>query len=421
MASSATPTVASIAATIQRHKTERLSQFRALPLETRCAVFEVLTPYVQQAILEQLTTHETLQLLDHFDLQQTENILARMRNTKKRQTIAKRLQLELKEKAEYFLRFHPKAELELLHFNYLLLPASATIKRVAAAVAEHCREVGRVPEVLVHRDGVFLGEVIFADIIERPNQTTLEALVHTVPTVTYQAELSEIVATFTATARGKIVVLDTDGSVVGVVYADDALRLFGHAPDASLYDFAGVDNRERSRDSWWRKVRSRYFWLIINLGTGFLAAGVVSLFEATIDELVLLAMYMPIVAGMGGNAAAQALAITTRGITVGEVTLATGGRSILHEMIAGLVNGLIVGALVAIIASLWNGTPLFGLVVGVAMVANLVVAGFFGTLIPLTMRALGKDPATSATVFTTTATDVFGFFIFLGLASLVLL
>lgn len=413
--------IKSIIKKLRRYPEHRLVLFLDLPLEKRSAVFEQLSPLIQQSILEKLSVHDTIQLLDHFDFQQTENILARIKDGKKRHTLAQRLQAELKGKAEYFLRFHPKAELELVHFNYLLLPTTTTIKQVASAVAEYCREIGRVPELLVQKNGQFLGEIILSDVIERSNQATLEKFMQPVPTISYQANLSEIVSTFTHTQRGKVVVLDTDGSVVGIVYADDALRLFGSKPAATLYDFAGVDERERSQDPWWSKVRSRYVWLIINLGTGFLAAAVVGLFEATLNELVFLAMYMPIVAGMGGNAAAQALAITTRAITIGEISLATGWRSISQEMVAGLVNGLIVGILVAVVTTIWHGTPLFGVVIGVAMVVNLIVAGFFGTLIPLVMRALGKDPATSATVFTTTATDVFGFLIFLGLASLVLM
>lgn len=420
-ASSVTPSISALVRTLTSTNTNRLKKFRDLPLETQSAVFERLSPHVQQLLLEKLRTDELLQLLDHFDLQQTENILARLRSPKKRQRLVARLQRDLKDKAEYFLRFHPKAELNLLHFNYVLVPASATVQTVARLVREHYEEVGRRPEVLVHDRGVFIGEVPPHDLIEATLRTRVRTLLASVPTIFYQAPLPEVVELFEKTQHGKVVVLDTDGSVVGIIYADDALRLFGNIPAAALYDFAGVAATERALDPWWRKVRYRYVWLIVNLATAFLAASVVSIFEATLEELVLLAMYMPIIAGMGGNAAAQALAITVRGITVGEVSLRTGLRPISQEMLAGLTNGVLVGLLVMVIAIFWNGSPLFGLVVGVSMVLNLIVAGFFGALIPLVMKSLGRDPATSATVFTTTATDVFGFFIFLGLATIVLL
>ncbi len=400
---------------------DRLEHFHALPPETQSAVFEKLSPHVQQSILEKLKTDEIVQLLDHFDLQRAENILARMGSQKRREQLALRLKTELKEKAEYFLRFHPKAELSLLNFNYLLLAEDATIDEASDAIDEHYTEVGKFPEVLVHRSGVCIGEVLPGVLIRESQHKKLAPFITPVTTVSYQADLNEVVEVFNKTKHGKIAVLDTDGSVVGVIYADNALRLFGADPAASLYDFAGVADSERARDGMWSKVKHRYKWLIINLGTGFMAASVVSLFENTLNELVLLAIYMPIVAGMGGNAATQTLAVIVRGITMGEVALKDSFKPIMNEVGAGFINGAINGVLVAIVATFWNQSPMLGLVLAIAMIVNLVIAGFFGAFIPLLMKAMGKDPATSATIFITTATDVFGFFVFLGLATLVLL
>jgi magnesium transporter len=172
------------------------------------------------------------------------------------------------------------------------------------------------------------------------------------------------------------------------------------------------------------KVRRRYKWLILNLGTAFMAAAVVGLFEATIAAVAILAAYMPVVAGMGGNAGTQSMAVTVRGISLGQVSLSTGKRVIFNEVIAGAVNGLITGVLVAVIAIAFSFAEfgvLLGAVIGVSMVANLVIAGFFGALTPLILDRIGYDPATSATIFITTATDVLGFLFFLGLAQAVLL
>jgi magnesium transporter len=148
---------------------------------------------------------------------------------------------------------------------------------------------------------------------------------------------------------------------------------------------------------------------------------VVGLFEDTISKFVLLAVYMPIVAGMGGNAGTQTLAIFIRGITLKEIELNKQSfKAIMNEVGAGAINGLITGFLAAAIALIWNKSPMLGLIIGLAMIINLMIAGLFGALIPLIMEKLGKDPATSATIFITTATDIFGFFAFLGLASILL-
>jgi magnesium transporter len=197
------------------------------------------------------------------------------------------------------------------------------------------------------------------------------------------------------------------------------LALLGSHP-ASLYNFAGVSENERVFDSISTKVKHRYKWLILNLCTAFLAASVVGLFEKTLTQMVILAMYMPIVSGMGGNAATQTLAVMVRGITMGEISLKNAYPAILKEVGTGFINGAINGVIVYIVASFWHGNSMLGFVVGVAMVFNLVIAGLFGALVPLVMKFFGKDPATSATIFITTATDVCGFFAFLGLATLVL-
>ena len=224
-----------------------------------------------------------------------------------------------------------------------------------------------------------------------------------------------------STKHGKVAVLDTDGSVVGIIYTDDVMQLFGSHPATELYDFAGVVEAERPFDSVGKKVKNRYRWLMINLATAFLAAFVVGFFKDTLDAIVVLAIYMPVIAGMGNNAATQTLAVTARGIAIGEIKLKNGMPAILREVGAGSVNGLINGFIVFLIATFWNQSPMLGLIAGVSILLNLVIAGFFGAFVPLFMKSIGKDPATSATIFITTATDVFGFFIFLGLATLILL
>ena len=214
--------------------------------------------------------------------------------------------------------------------------------------------------------------------------------------------------------------MDEVGSILGIIYSDDILKIIEKKSADNLYGFAGVSEEEDIYDSPLTKVKNRYKWLLINLVTAFLAAAVVSLFQDTISAFVLLAVYMPIVAGMGGNAGTQTLAVVVRGLALKEIELKTAKRAIINEVIAGAINGAINGILVALVAWLWNGSFMLGIIVFIAMIVNLIVAGLFGAVIPLALKAIGKDPASSATVFITTATDVCGFFVFLGLASILL-
>ena len=400
---------------------ERLSLFRDMSTLEQGASFLELSPHIQQVILKQLHLHEIVDMLDAMDMMQVEHVLSRITNVKYRRRIVKQLKTEVREKVDYFLRFHPQATLSLINFNYLYLPSQLSIGEAANIIDEHYEETGKYPEILVHERGSLLGEVPFAALVRERNSTPLKKFVQPLATISYKADITAIVSIISSTKSKKIVMLDHDGSVLGIIYADSVKPLFQQLPAESLYDFAGVVDSENAHDGMWSKVRHRYQWLIINLGTGFLAASVVNLFEGTLDKLVILAVYMPIIAGMGGNAATQTLAVMVRGIAVGEVSLRNSFKPIINEIGAGFINGVINGAIVAFVVAAWNKNYMLGLVLAIAMVINLVIAGLFGAFIPLLMKSFGKDPATSATILITTATDVFGFLSFLGLATIMLL
>ena len=209
--------------------------------------------------------------------------------------------------------------------------------------------------------------------------------------------------------------------MLGIIYADAARTLFGNLPAETLYDFAGVDNSERPFDSVARKINNRYRWLILNLATCFLAGSVVLAFQETLNTLTILSVYMPIIVGMGGNAATQTFAIMVRGITLGTISLQNATPAIVRELWAGLINGIIIGSIVALVSALWNGEPMLGLVVGLALILAHIVAGFAGAFVPLLMKHLGNDPAATSTIFITTVTDTLGLIFLLGLSTIILL
>lgn len=406
---------------ITYHPKSRMGRFRALPLSERSAVFNALSPRVRQEILEKLHLGEAVELLDHLDLQRAHYIISRMKNERKRKYITTRLKNDLHAKIEHFTNFHPQASGALVHLNYILLPNTTTIDETASAIEVHLHNTGKIPEVLVSKDGEIVGEAPLGTLVREKNSNTLAKYISPLKTVHYTASHQDAISVLTEEPHKKVALLDNDGSVLGIIYSDDVIDLLGESPAASLYSFAGVIESERPFDSTWSKVRHRYKWLILNLATAFLAAGVVAFFEDTIAQVVLLAIYMPIISGMGGNAATQTLAVMVRGIAVGEISLRNSKPAIIREVLAGLINGVITGVIVAFIALFLGHTPLLGVVVGLAVIAGLVVAGLAGTVIPLFLKYIGKDPATSATIFITTATDVLGFLALLGLATLILL
>lgn len=407
---------------ITRQPAERLAHMRALSLPEQSAVFQELSPHVQQMILSEFRLGEIVDMLDHMDPRQAEKVLSRIKDTKRRSKIVKRIKTEVRDKIEYFLRFHPKATTSLISFNYVLLSDKATIGEAADAIEEHYHDTGKFPEVLVYDEkGELKGEVPISTLVRYRNSFVLKKFALPVQTITYRAEVAEIIDTLTSSKRKKVIVLDNDHSVLGVIYADEALALFGKLPAESLYDISGVDEDERPFDPSWNKFKNRYKWLILNLATAFLAGSMIFIFEDTLTALVILAMYIPIVAGMGGNAASQTFAVMLRGITLGTISLRNGMQAIKREVGAGLLNGILIGSIVAIISVIWNHSALLGLVVGLSMIGVHIVAGFFGAFVPLLLKHLGKDPAATSTIFISTATDVFGLFFLLGLGTLILM
>lgn len=400
---------------------ERMTILRAMTIPERAAVFEKLSPYVQQSILRDLRTYELVDLLDHMDMQQAQHVLSRVQNSKRRERIVQRLKGDIKEKMEYFLRFHPKATMSLINFNYLFLDIGLTIGEAGELIDDHYEETGKYPEVLAHDNGRLVGEVTISTMVRERNSSLLRRFVRPVTTIPYQSDVNDIVETLVSSEAKKVVVLDQDTSVLGIIYADAARTLFGNLPAESLYDFAGVDDSERPFDSVTKKVNNRYKWLILNLITSFFAGSVVLTFQDTLNALTILAVYIPIIAGMGGNAATQSLAIMVRGLTLGTISLPNAAPALWREFWAGAINGLIIGSIVALISTVWNGDPLLGLVVALALVGAHIVAGVTGAFIPLLMKHIGKDPAATSSIFITTATDVFGLFFLLGLSTWLLL
>lgn len=211
-------------------------------------------------------------------------------------------------------------------------------------------------------------------------------------------------------------VVDENERLVGVLTIDDVVDVIQEEAEEDLMRLGGVGDEELS-DTVLATSRSRIPWLLINLVMAFLAASVIGLFDATIQEIVALAILMPIVAGMGGNAGSQTMTVTVRALATRDLDIYNAGRIIRREIGVGLLNGLILASLIGLVAGFWFSSPDLGGIIAVAMVVNLLVAALAGIMVPLLLDKAGADPAVSSAVFVTTITDVVGFFTFLGLAT----
>jgi len=266
-----------------------------------------------------------------------------------------------------------------------------------------------------------VGVVSLRRLLLVPTSTPLKRIMTTdltsVRTDTDQEEVARLVASYNLLA---IPVVDEENKLVGVITVDDVIDVIKDEATEDVYRLAGVAGDDRVFSTPMESLRKRVPWLEVNLVTAFLAASVVALFEGKIKDLPVLAVFMPVVAGMGGNAATQTLTVIVRGIALGELTWANSRQALIKEAAVGIGNGVACGLVGALVVWIWKGDWVLGLILCAAMIINMFVAATAGTVIPLALRAMKVDPALASSVFITTLTDVFGFASWLGLGTIFL-
>ena len=234
-------------------------------------------------------------------------------------------------------------------------------------------------------------------------------------------DIKEVVNYFKEYDLSVMPVVDERGILVGRITSDDIYDIINEHATEQMYNLAGLNDEVEEDEDVLKAGTTRAYWLGVNLFTAIAASMVIGLFENTINSMVALAVLMPIVASMGGNAGTQTLTVIVRQLALGEITKGDAFRSIKREILISLMNGLLFALIMGAIAWFWFSIPLLGVVIGLSMIINLLMAGFFGATIPLGLKALKIDPAIGSTVILTTVTDVVGFFSFLGLATVILL
>lgn len=270
-----------------------------------------------------------------------------------------------------------------------------------------------------------IGVISLSRILRSPRPTLMREICDDtqviIPAEMMQEEVALLFEKYDLTTAG---VVDQEGKLLGMITVDDVMEVAREEFEEDILLLGGV-GEETVDDSVWESSTKRFTWLLVNLGTAILASFVISLFDATIEQMVALAVLMPIVASMGGNAGTQTMTITVRALATKELTTYNAFRTFRKELVVGFLNGCLFAAVTGVITYLWfrdlNNSGLLGGIIAGAMIINLVVAGIAGVALPLILSRIKIDPAVASGVFVTTITDVVGFFAFLGLASLVLL
>lgn len=384
-------------------------------------IAQVIEHLDQELQKEIITSKEIDEIIDIFSYMSKDNITDILGNLSV--DLRKKLLNQMKHGEAQILRNLLGYEIDsaggIMTTEYILLKETLTKKEAL----EKIKEIGPRTEVIdiiyINNDKKELvGTVDLRDILSAPDDTILaelmdENLIYVAPEMD-QEKVAYLVAKYDLTA---IPVINKNKVMLGIITVDDVIDVIEEENTEDMLRMAGVHEEESIDSPLKKSVIRRLPWLFINLFTAFLVSMTVSLFEEVIQQVVVLAVMMPIVAMMGGNAGNQTLSVVIRGIALGELTLnKESWKLIIKQIVLGLINGAVLGLFTGIVLYFVYGNPYLGLIIFLAMTVNILIAGLFGFLIPLGLKVLGVDPAMASAIFLTTATDIFGFFVFLWLA-----
>ena len=286
------------------------------------------------------------------------------------------------------------------------------VLRIQGSIVEH---IGSI--YVVDRADKLMGSLSVTRLaLARPNSIIADIMdgeTISVPVTADQEECARLVDRYDLKYLPVVV---QNNTLVGLILVEDLVDVLREEDTEDMYRISGL-GQDRLFDPLRSSISRRLPWLCINLGTTILAALVISLFESTIEKLVILAAFLPVIAGQGGIGGTQTLTLVVRGLALGEIYGDRGRRLLLREMLLGVIHGVLLGVLIGFIGYVWKGNAMLGLILGLAMLGNMVVAGLTGAGVPLLLRRFGMDPAVSSAVFVTTVTDILGFLLFLGLAA----
>jgi magnesium transporter len=367
-----------------------------------------LDPEQAAEIVEELEDDDAADILRELDPETKEHIL---------QAVEDRVEVER------LLRYDEETAGGRMTTHLVTVRDIATTTEALDEIRRQSEEVEEFYQVFVV-DGQrrLVGVLPFkALVVNRPDRMVREYMSEADIVVRPETDQEEVARLMARYNLPSVAVVDEGGRLLGRVTIDDVIDVVEAESTEDLLKFGGVSPDEELAAPWTDAVRSRLPWLTVNLFTAFLAGGVVYLFQETVQRTVALAVWIPVIAGMGGNAGTQALAVTVRRLALGLIPSDRLVRVVGKEVLVGITNGLAIGTLVGIAASLMGEGPGLGLVVFLAMSGNLLVAGFAGAFIPVVLERFGVDPAIASSIFVTTFTDVCGFLLLLGLAGWLLL
>ena len=400
---------------------DRLTVVRALPPELSSqALAEMPEEEHAEETLAALAPEQAAEIVEALEDDDAADILGELEPAQQERILST---LEHRAEVDQLLRYDEETAGGRMTTHTVTVQDTATVTEALEAIRRQAEEVEEFYQVfVVDGDRRLVGILPFKDlVVSRPDRRVRDFMAPADFTVRPDLDQEEVARLMARYNLPNVAVVDDAGRLLGRVTFDDVIDVVEAETTEDLLKFGGVPASEELAAGWRKAVRSRLPWLYVNLLTAFMAGGVVYLFQSTVQRTVALAIWMPIIAGMGGNAGTQALAVTVRRLALGLIPTHMFARVVGKEVLVGVVNGLAIGGVVGLVAAVAGDQARLGAVVFLAMTGNLLVAGFAGGFIPVILERFRIDPAIASSIFVTTFTDVCGFLLLLGLAGWMLL
>jgi magnesium transporter len=395
----------------------RLALVRALPVEIASEALAEMEPEEHpEEVLAALTPEDAANIVDELEDDDAADLIQELPRDTATFILAS---VDDREDIEKLLEYPEESAGGIMTTALVSVPDQASAAAAIESIRDQSIEVGEFYQVYcTDSDGLLVGVLALRALVIAPANALVSEIMEPAPARALPEEDQEEVARLMARYNlASVPVVDADGRLLGRVTFDDVIDVVEAEQTEDLLKFGGVLEDEELSGPWRDAVKSRLPWLYLNLLTASLSAGVVGLFREAVESIWALAALVPVVAALGGSAGTQALAVTVRRVSLGQLPAARARLAVKKEVFVGLANGLVVGLGVGLASVALGSTWIFGAIVLVSMWGNLAVAGFFGSAVPLILERLGKDPAVASSVFVTAFTDVFGYFLLFGLAT----
>ncbi len=395
-----------------REKLIKLNNFKIDP-----EVFVEMNESVQKEIIKFLASDSIVSILKNLESDDAIKILENI-DEKNKNTILSSLPPKDKFALLESLSYPEDSAARIMQREFTAIPSNWSVGQTI----DYLREDKDLPEqfleiFIVDNEFKPIGTVPSSKVLRTPRETKMNSIMsESQLLIPVDMDKEEVGNLFENYNLNSACVVDKNNKLVGMITSDDVLTVLKEEAEEDVLRLAGVGNEEIT-DGIFKKTKRRFNWLLLNLFTAVMASIVIGFFQEDIEKVVALAVLMPIVASMGGNAGMQTLAVTIRTIATNELTKNNFTQNVLKEFSIGILNGLIFAAISAIIVQIWFNDATLSLIISISMVLNMIVAGLFGILVPVTLKKMNIDPAIASSVFVTTITDVIGFLSFLGIGA----